>query len=533
MRSGRDQTSVMDQALQVTQEMHKTKNSLLWGIINGILMAIVLYDVIYTCPMYTATVIYFEWLVALVLMLNTAYHFGHYLRRTFYLDPVTLSPTQKKLLGISDSDPHFKITSPPADMSRSSTLPHSDILSSTPINLSASSWRSSSFMSSPSDSMMSANYTMSSPSWVYHQGSPVATLSIPRNRSQQTSPGSQLSAISSVDFIENERSLTQYLQDYENFERTAAVGQSVEQPSNLLSSFWSHPATRTASEVPPTLRRCSYQLAPPTTVPTVGSPGSQADETGSPSSSLYQSQDVWRRVRVNPNVLTQWNANLRMWISKTILFRLVKEIEAVDEALQRHGLADIRVGSVGLERLKKTAQILQVSQNIPTLISLIPFLELTSNQEYLVTRIKELAKGGCMSEFRWNSGGSLHNKDWEEHLPTDSAVVMHLFATYLDSQLPPLPQNPDGRPFTSSYFAKTPDKPPQGKNTFAIYQVQMNPPHYVLLDGEDTLEVAKGRNNLFHTLLLFLHLVNTKEHGMLGRVNLGPSGVNLLWVIET
>jgi hypothetical protein len=68
---------------------------------------------------------------------------------------------------------------------------------------------------------------------------------------------------------------------------------------------------------------------------------------------------------------------------------------------------------------------------------------------------------------------------------------MHLFSTYIDSQLPPLPQNPDGRPFTSSHFAKTPDKPPQGKNTLAIYQVQMNPPHYVLLDGEDTLEVAK------------------------------------------
>ena len=47
------------------------------------------------------------------------------------------------------------------------------------------------------------------------------------------------------------------------------------------------------------------------------------------------------------------------------------------------------------------------------------------------------------------------------------------------------------------------------------------------------ISVQQGRNNLFHTLLLFLHLVNTKEHGMLGRVNLGPSGVNLLWVIQT
>jgi hypothetical protein len=29
----------------MTQEMHKTKNSLMWGIINGILLAVVLYDV--------------------------------------------------------------------------------------------------------------------------------------------------------------------------------------------------------------------------------------------------------------------------------------------------------------------------------------------------------------------------------------------------------------------------------------------------------------------------------------------------------
>jgi hypothetical protein len=72
--------------------------------------------------------------------------------------------------------------------------------------------------------MMSANYTTSSPSWVYYHGSPGSSHSIPRNRSQQTSPSSQPSNISFVDFIENEHSLQQYLQDYENLERTAAVG---------------------------------------------------------------------------------------------------------------------------------------------------------------------------------------------------------------------------------------------------------------------------------------------------------------------
>ena len=71
--------------------------------------------------------------------------------------------------------------------------------------------------------MTSANYTTSS-SWVYYHGSPGSSHSIPRNRSQQSSPSSQPSNISFVDVIENEHSLQQYLQDYENFERTAAVG---------------------------------------------------------------------------------------------------------------------------------------------------------------------------------------------------------------------------------------------------------------------------------------------------------------------
>ena len=48
----------------------------------------------------------------------------------------------------------------------------------------------------------------------------------------------------------------------------------------------------------------------------------------------------------------------------------------------------------------------------------------------------------------------------------------------------------------------------------------------------ETLEVGQGRNNLFHVLLLFLHLIKTKEQGMLGRINFGSSGINVLWVLN-
>ena len=69
--------------------------------------------------------------------------------------------------------------------------------------------------------------------------------------------------------------------------------------------------------------------------------------------------------------------------------------------------------------------------------------------------------------------------------------------------------------------------------SIVILQTNQKPPHFILqVDGKDKLEISPGRHNLFHTLLFFLHHIKTKEYGMLGRINLGPSGINILWVIE-
>lgn len=75
------------------------------------------------------------------------------------------------------------------------------------------------------------------------------------------------------------------------------------------------------------------------------------------------------------------------WISQTILTRIIKEIKDVNQALSVHGVTNISIGSSGLERLKKTAAMSQVYQNIPSLSSLISFLDVSSNQEYVVQRI--------------------------------------------------------------------------------------------------------------------------------------------------
>lgn len=126
-------------------------------------------------------------------------------------------------------------------------------------------------------------------------------------------------------------------------------------------------------------------------------------------------------------------------------------MNSIDQSFKTRGFSDIQLGSVGLERLKKTAENQQlVTLYIPKLPLLIPFLEMSTNQEYLVQRIKDLANGSCIADYRWNSGSSYKGLSWDEHLPTDSAIVFHLFCTYMDSQLRPLPQ-PGGRPFYHRY----------------------------------------------------------------------------------
>jgi len=67
---------------------------------------------------------------------------------------------------------------------------------------------------------------------------------------------------------------------------------------------------------------------------------------------------------------------------------LVKEIESVDRTLYSQGFIDVSIGNVGLERLKKTACSLQVAQTIPSLLYIIPYFEISPNQEYIVQRIR-------------------------------------------------------------------------------------------------------------------------------------------------
>ncbi|CAH0550513.1 unnamed protein product [Brassicogethes aeneus] len=519
---------ILERSLLITKKRRNLKNSIFWGSINVCLLAILLYDVSFTCSYYLNFYNYVEYVIIGILTFNVFYHLVKVIKlgvaRT---DQVTINLEQKKLLGVRDSDPSFRIVKNTHNTSSGINTPVGNMSSLNSTNV---SWKSN---ITQNDSL---NYSLSS-SWTYQQGSPDADRSRSGLLSNRSTPlkVSTFQNISSVEMIKDDKSLEKYLKEHEKNESVNKLANKTQHSSNLLSSFWSHPVTKTAKDMSSFLKRCQYQLS--TQSPNKSnsnSPSSKVDEHGNTSMNSQASVlEVWARINVDVVALTQWNENLRIWVTQTILERLVKEFDTVNHSLASHGMAEIKIGLVGLDRLRKTAQMIPVMQYIPSLTTLIPFLEVHANQEYLEKRIRELAKGGCMSEFKWNGGSSYNGKEWDDSLPTDCAIIMHLLASYMDTQLMPMPNKPDTKAFSGHHYIKFTDKMPElTPSSLFIHQASEKPPHYRVIVGEKVYEMIKGYNNLFHSFLFFIYHVNKVEHGMLGRVNLGKAGVNMLWIID-
>ena len=93
------------------------------------------------------------------------------------------------------------------------------------------------------------------------------------------------------------------------------------------------------------------------------------------------------------------------------LCRVVKEIESVNKKLIACGLGDCLIGFVGVERLRKCVTLPQFRDHLTELNNLLSFLSITTHQEYLVQRLKELSQGGALSQFKWNGGGRFKGID--------------------------------------------------------------------------------------------------------------------------
>lgn len=502
----------------------------------------------------------FELVLFGVFLLNVACNIWVYAKYYLFSTPVEVTVREKQLLGVQDNEPGFTLS--PIKAGRSPGSEHSLVFSSTPSSQTAYSPASSPWSSlghvtptnlgsftgsqsytSPGASFMSpvGQYSLDR-SASFSQGnmsslSNVSGYSFNQSRSSSLpySPGMSMSSLEgsglrsrlstsfrspvSSDNITDMSSLRDYLREQDEKEYKKQLSYQTLPLSG--SSFWSY--GRPVLEGSHHLRNNEYQLA-------CRSPQSHKSRTDDNDN---VGEEVWRSVGVAEDELYLWIERLRKWLGNTIMINLAKEIDNINSQLRKIGSENCEIGEVGVSTLKQIA--LTKGRYVRTLNAMVPYLEFHSNQEYLVKRIKDLGGDGCLSEYSWNSGGSgeYYGKPWGEHLPTDASLVMYFFCTYMDSRLPPDPRYPDGKTFTSQYFMKTPEKPNLDKENLLLYQSSINPPHFQVVIGDTIYNLPKGRNNMFHTILFFLYHVRHKENGMLGRVNLGMSGVNLLWIIDT
>ncbi|KFO85312.1 Transmembrane protein 209, partial [Buceros rhinoceros silvestris] len=320
----------------------------------------------------------------------------------------------------------------------------------------------------------------------------------------RTSPVLYNSPAGKEDYMTDLKSLDAFLRNEEEKQQRVQLGSSDSSSPSSSPTFWNY--SRSMADHAQTLRKFQYQLACRSLAPS-------AHKDEADLSSKQAAEEVWTRVTMNRQVLDHldsWTAKFRNWINETILVRLVQEMESLSVQLRCMGCPEWQIGEASISSLKQAALV--KAPLIPTLNALVQYLDLTPNQEYLVERIRELSQGGCMSSFRWNRGGDFKGRKWDTDLPTDCSIIMHVFCTYLDSRLPPHPKYPDGKTFTSQHFLQTPDKPDtSNENVFCIYQSSINPPHYELIYQNHVYNLPKGRNNMFHTLLMFLYIIKTKE----------------------
>lgn len=64
----------------------------------------------------------------------------------------------------------------------------------------------------------------------------------------------------------------------------------------------------------------------------------------------------------------------------------------------------------------------------------------------------------------------------------------------MDTQLLPLPSNPDAKPFSGFHYFKTGEKPSQTATTpMYIQQLAENPPYFKVVVAENSYDVVKVR----------------------------------------
>jgi len=227
---------------------------------------------------------------------------------------------------------------------------------------------------------------------------------------------------------------------------------------------------------------------------------SSSDTQEDPSVIARRASDLLQLLRLvdthtGSHHMPAWRDNLRMWVSALVL-RPVAELLAANEKLVQEAAAKGAVaaapggmgfgptttfGGAGLFGPKAAAPAAAAAAPAPGQAMPVPkwlqhphadeksqalvhqynklsrFKQLAGfaaeSALYVQQRIGELAQGQCMASYKWDGGGMR----WNSSLPMDSELLLHLFATFLDTILAPAiaqaaPASALGAPGGSSMF---------------------------------------------------------------------------------
>ncbi|CAF1171935.1 unnamed protein product [Adineta steineri] len=241
--------------------------------------------------------------------------------------------------------------------------------------------------------------------------------------------------------------------------------------------------------------------------------------SGTGQTSGTQTTIKWRKVRIDGPQLFVLRENMRKWLTKTILIPLTRDIENLNQSLIALGHTDITIGKTTTNEIKSFIRTCTNSTLVSQLNEILPNFEIHSNQEYILSRIQILART-YMSGYNWKSG-----------VITDAELVFNLFCIYFDRRLTPDPRFLDGKVFRGNYVVRQAQLTNTARYPTGIFVYQEKPPIYKVLSNSEIHDVPAGDHNLLDCLLLFVECVNSTRNGHLGSLNLGASGVDILWTI--
>jgi hypothetical protein len=151
--------------------------------------------------------------------------------------------------------------------------------------------------------------------------------------------------------------------------------------------------------------------------------------------------------------------------------------------------------------------------------------------DYVAQRIRELAHGTCLGDYRWNGGGSWNGKQWTSDLPTDAQIVLHAFCTYMDALLP-AQSSARAAAFSDNHVVAAPITSSKITSSIMLFQAHLHPPHVDVLFKKYLVPLQRGASNLFDALCVFLYCVERERDGFIGFVSLADTGVRLMDVIQ-